>query len=112
MEQQLRNNRRSYRDRLYNLFTAYTNYTEFASKAWFPNDGGNYDSVESVHDQIHGLVGNGGHMSYVSDSDVDGFSEFLTDIVVRSTTRPLIPSSICIIRECDPYISQTATNDH
>jgi tyrosinase len=66
VEEQLRNNRLSYRDRIYNLFTAYNNYTEFSSKAWFPSDGGNYDSIESVHDQIHGLTGNGGHMGYVS----------------------------------------------
>ncbi|KAI9886218.1 MAG: hypothetical protein M1823_001953 [Watsoniomyces obsoletus] len=71
VEQQLRNNRLSYRDRLYNLFTAYSNYTEFASKAWFPDNGGNYDSIESVHDQIHGLTGNGGHMSYVDYSAFD-----------------------------------------
>ena len=71
VEQQLQNNRLANRDRVYNLFTAYTNYTEFASKAWFPADGGNYDSIESVHDQIHGLVGNGGHMGYIDYSAFD-----------------------------------------
>lgn len=63
--QQLDNSRLSFRDRIYNLFANSRNYTEFSNKAWFPSDGGNYDSIESVHDQIHGLVGSGGHMSYV-----------------------------------------------
>lgn len=65
IEQQLRNNRLSLRDRLYNLFATYNNYTEFSNTAWFPNNGGNFDSVESVHDQIHGLLGNNGHMTWV-----------------------------------------------
>ena len=69
VEQQLRNNRQSYRDRLYNLFTAYDNYTRVSNNAWFLSDGGDFDSMESVHDQIHGLVGNDGHMSYVSAPD-------------------------------------------
>ncbi|KAI9808406.1 MAG: hypothetical protein M1826_004170 [Phylliscum demangeonii] len=67
----LDNNRLSYRDRIYNLFTAYHNYTEFSNKAWYPGGGGNYDSLESVHDQIHGLTGGGGHMSYVPYSAFD-----------------------------------------
>lgn len=62
---QLDRNQGSYRDRLYNLFTAYPRFNNFSNKAWFPNDGGNYDSIESLHDQIHGLVGSGGHMSLV-----------------------------------------------
>lgn len=69
---QLDNNRLSFRNRLYNLFTAYPNYTNFSNKAWIANgDGGNYDSIESVHDQIHGLVGSGGHMSIVDYSAFD-----------------------------------------
>ena len=72
VSQQLDNNRLSYRNRLYNLFTAYPEYTNFSNKAWIPNgDGGNYDSIESVHDQIHGLVGSGGHMSRVEYSAFD-----------------------------------------
>jgi tyrosinase len=69
--QQLDNSRLSIRDRIYNLFSNSRNYTEFSNKAWFPSDGGNYDSIESVHDQIHGLVGSGGHMSYVPYSAFD-----------------------------------------
>ena len=35
----------------------------------FLSDGGDYDSLESVHDQIHGLVGGEGHMGWVSVLD-------------------------------------------
>lgn len=66
---QLNNNRLAYRDRLYILFSNYNNYTMFSNKAWYPGSG--YDSVESVHDQIHGLVGTRGHMSSVPHSSFD-----------------------------------------
>ncbi|KAI9835969.1 MAG: hypothetical protein M1837_003559 [Sclerophora amabilis] len=69
--QQLDNNRLTLRNRLYNLFTSYPNYTNFSNKGWIPNDGGNYDSLESLHDQIHGLVGSGGHMGSVDYAAFD-----------------------------------------
>lgn len=50
-----------------NLLENYPTYSHFSNKAWYPNDASTYDSLESLHDQIHGLVGtNGGHMAYVS----------------------------------------------
>lgn len=50
-----------------NLLEAYPLYKNFSNKSWIPNSPGRYDSLESLHDQIHGLVGtNGGHMAYVS----------------------------------------------
>lgn len=49
-----------------NLLENYPTYSHFSNEAWYPNDAGSYDSLESLHDQIHGLVGtNGGHMAYV-----------------------------------------------
>ena len=57
------------KDRLYNLFTDYPEYTYFSNKSWYPDSTGNYDSLESVHDQIHGLVG--GHMAVVDYSAFD-----------------------------------------
>ncbi|KAI9754063.1 MAG: hypothetical protein M4579_004883 [Chaenotheca gracillima] len=69
--QQLDNSQGSFKDRLYNLFTAYPDYTNVSNKGWYPNDGGNYDSFESLHDQIHGLVGSGGHMSIIDYSAFD-----------------------------------------
>lgn len=50
-----------------NLLEAYPLYKNFSNKAWIPDASSKYDSLESLHDQIHGLVGtNGGHMAYVS----------------------------------------------
>jgi tyrosinase len=69
--QQLDNSRLSIRDRLYTLFTSYSEYANFSNEAWYPNDGNSYDSLESVHDQIHGLVGSGGHMSYIDVAAMD-----------------------------------------
>ena len=52
-----------------NLLENYKTYDHFSNEAWFPDNPGNYDSLESLHDQIHGLVGtNGGHMAYVSET--------------------------------------------
>lgn len=57
----------SFSQRFIVLLQAYSSYSNFSNKAWIPNSANNYDSLESLHDQIHGLVGiNGGHMAYVS----------------------------------------------
>ena len=50
-----------------NLFITYPEYGNFSNKAWIPGTPGSYDSLESLHDQLHGLLGSGGHMSVVSD---------------------------------------------
>ncbi|KAI9810350.1 MAG: hypothetical protein M1827_006317 [Pycnora praestabilis] len=71
VSQQLSSSRQSFQDRLYNLFTAYPQYQNFSNKAWIPSDGGNYDSIESLHDQLHGLLGSGGHMAIVEYSAFD-----------------------------------------
>lgn len=70
--QQLDNSAASFRSRLFNLFTNYHDYTTFSNEAWIPQNNPNgYDSIESVHDQIHGLTGSGGHMSYIEYSAFD-----------------------------------------
>jgi tyrosinase len=71
--QQLDRSAPSFRRRLYNLFTNYHNYIYFSNEAWFnSSDNPNgYDSIESVHDQIHGLTGSGGHMTYIDYSAFD-----------------------------------------
>jgi tyrosinase len=63
--QQLDNSAPSFRRRLYNLFTNYHSYEYFSNEAWFSssNNPNGYDSIESLHDQIHGLAGSGGHLS-------------------------------------------------
>lgn len=39
-------------NRLYNLFTYYSNYTLFATEAWQDDSYANADSIESLHDTI------------------------------------------------------------
>ncbi|KAK4105553.1 Di-copper centre-containing protein [Parathielavia hyrcaniae] len=69
-------NRASLAQRLYNLFSGYDNYTTFSSDAFGPQA----DSIESIHDTIHGLVGGfgpgqassqAGHMGYLQWSAFD-----------------------------------------
>lgn len=56
----------SYSQRFINLLENYHEYKNFSNKAWYPNSVGSYDSLESLHDQVHGVFGtNGGHMAYV-----------------------------------------------
>ena len=55
----------SYSQRFMNLLQVYNKFEHFGNEGWVPNQSGSYDSLESLHDQIHGLVGNGGHMSIV-----------------------------------------------
>ena len=69
----LDNSAASFRSRLFTLFTNYPNYVTFSNEAWIPEDNpAGYDSIESIHDQIHGLTGgNYGHMTYIEYSAFD-----------------------------------------
>src|SRR6201996_471457 len=67
----LDNSRVSFQDRLYNLFTNYNNFTEFGNEAWMRPSAQNADSLESIHDAIHGIVGSNGHMTYLDYSAYD-----------------------------------------
>jgi tyrosinase len=58
--------------RLFNLFANYQNYGQVSNEAWYQDQSGNYDSIESVHDTIHGLVG-GGNNGDMSIIDVSAF---------------------------------------
>jgi len=68
--QVLDNNRVSFQDRLYNLFTNYNNFTEFSNEAWM-NSTTNADSLEAMHDAIHSITGGNGHMTYLDYSAFD-----------------------------------------
>lgn len=59
------------RDRLYNLMTSYSNFSQFSNEAWFTSTTTNADSLESLHDVIHAIVGNNGHMTYLDFSAFD-----------------------------------------
>jgi tyrosinase len=62
----------SFRSRLYILLTNYHDYTTWSNEAWIKNGSPSYyDSIESLHDQIHGLTGSGGHMTYIDYSGFD-----------------------------------------
>lgn len=67
---QLDCNQASYSKRLSNLFQAYPTYKKFSNKPWLSNvtnPSGSYDSLKPLHDAIHGVIGNGGHFTYVSN---------------------------------------------
>lgn len=57
--------------RLYNLFSNYGNYTIFSNEGWAA-DTSKYDSLESLHDNIHAMLGGqDGHMTIVPFSAFD-----------------------------------------
>lgn len=70
----MNSNQGQIKERLYNLLTSNTNFTEVGSSAWAADAGaGAYDSFESIHDQIHGSIGgsNYGDMSVIPVSAFD-----------------------------------------
>lgn len=58
-------------NRAYILFSQYDNFTRFSNEAWDPMPNQRADSLESLHDTIHGLVGASGHMTYLDYSAFD-----------------------------------------
>jgi tyrosinase len=61
----------SIRDKLYNIFAACHDYTEFSNEAGNGTQSG-CNSVESLHNDIHGIVGQSrGHMTYIMYSGFD-----------------------------------------
>lgn len=57
--------------RLYNLFSSYDNYTLFSNEGW-AEDTSQYDSLESLHDNVHAMLGGSdGHMTIVPFSAPD-----------------------------------------
>jgi tyrosinase len=59
-------------DKVYYLVARQADYAPF-SNTGFPVEkrNGSYDSLESIHNQVHGLVGGNGHMAYVPLSTFD-----------------------------------------
>ncbi|GAB7347588.1 hypothetical protein MBLNU459_g4469t1 [Dothideomycetes sp. NU459] len=68
---QIANNQVSFQDRLYNLFTAYSNFSQFGDEAWISSSTSNADSLESLHDALHSILGNNGHMTYLDYAAYD-----------------------------------------
>ena len=72
VSRQLDNNAATFRSRVYNLLGQQHNYSVFSNTGWYPdNTDADYDSIEGIHDQIHALVGSGGHMSVTDYSAFD-----------------------------------------
>ena len=69
--QRLEGSRSSLRQRLYSLFTTYDDFRAFGSNAWTRSNNQDADSLEGVHDTVHGLVGSGGQMNFPSVSAFD-----------------------------------------
>lgn len=71
VNQNLVNHNVQNQQRLYNLFSSYDNYTLFSNEGW-AEDTSQYDSLESLHDNVHAMLGGSdGHMTIVPFSAFD-----------------------------------------
>ena len=67
-------NQKQVKQRVYNILTGNSNFTQVGTSSWMSGAGpGSYDSLESIHDQVHGTVGgtNYGDMSVIAVSSFD-----------------------------------------
>jgi tyrosinase len=62
---QLKANQQSLHDLTYQLLASQPNYAPFSNTAYEDKNGNTYNSLENMHNIVHSLVGNGGHMSYI-----------------------------------------------
>ena len=68
---QLLANAQSLHDGVYQLFASEPDYGPFSNTAYTDANGNSYNSVENMHNAIHSLVGNGGHMGQVPYAGFD-----------------------------------------
>ncbi|MCJ1396995.1 hypothetical protein MMC11_000187 [Xylographa trunciseda] len=96
---QLQANAESLHDLTYQLLASEPDYANFTSSAF-----SNGNSLENMHNMIHGMVGNGGHMSYLPYSSFDPVFWLHHANVDRLTTiwQALYPTSFTI-PEVDSY---------
>ena len=64
-------NQESFKARMHDLFTNYRDYNQFSNAAWIEDNLEGADSAESVHNVIHGIVGSGGHMTFLDVGSFD-----------------------------------------
>ncbi|KAL9102921.1 MAG: hypothetical protein Q9163_001981 [Psora crenata] len=62
---QLQSNAQALHDLTYQLIADQSDYAPFSNTGYSDGRGGQYNSIENMHNAIHSLVGNGGHMSIV-----------------------------------------------
>ncbi|KAL2041570.1 hypothetical protein N7G274_005952 [Stereocaulon virgatum] len=55
----------------YQLIADQSDYAPFSNTGYTDGRGGNYNSLENMHDAIHAFVGNGGHMSIIPYASFD-----------------------------------------
>jgi tyrosinase len=54
------------------LLQSYTRFNAFSNNAWLRNERpGEYGSLENIHDNLHGIIGGGGHMGALDVSAFD-----------------------------------------
>ncbi|KAL8919178.1 MAG: hypothetical protein Q9208_006938 [Pyrenodesmia sp. 3 TL-2023] len=68
---QLQANGPALHDLTYQLITQQSQYGPFSNIGYSDERGGHYNSIENMHNGIHMLVGNGGHMSNIPYSSFD-----------------------------------------
>lgn len=56
-------------DQTYKLIAGESDYGPFSNNV--AGSGTGYLSLETIHDEIHAMVGNGGHMSFIPYSSFD-----------------------------------------
>lgn len=73
MQGTLKNNRLTLRDRTYNILTQIKDYNMFSHDASSGDEHPPiaFDSIEAIHNQIHGLAGRNGHMGVVDYAAFD-----------------------------------------
>ena len=68
---QLQANAEFIHDSTYQLIADQSDYAPFSNTAFTDSRGASYNSLENMHNAIHSLVGNGGHMSIVPYAGFD-----------------------------------------
>ncbi|KAF6229867.1 hypothetical protein HO133_004204 [Letharia lupina] len=68
---QLEANAQAIHDATYQLIADQSNYPPFSNTGYTDGRGGSYNSLENMHNAIHSLVGNGGHMGYIPYAGFD-----------------------------------------
>lgn len=57
-----RSDHSSYKDRTFELLTGDSRFSTFSNTAVHGNFAEGYESIEGIHDSVHGNTGLGGHM--------------------------------------------------
>ncbi|KAI9812447.1 MAG: hypothetical protein M1827_004678 [Pycnora praestabilis] len=68
---QLVHNGPAIHDSLYLLIAQQSDYAPFSNTGYVDGQGGTYENLEDLHNQIHGLVGGNGHMGWIPYAGFD-----------------------------------------